>query len=47
VLYLMIKVPGLMNASSHLETKAQHMAEGLAKKAVKGAIGSATRASSG
>ena len=46
VLYLMIKVPGLMNASSHLETKAQHLAEGLAKKAVKGAMGTATRASS-
>src|SRR5438309_4429366 len=39
VLYLLIKVPGLMNASSHLETKAQHLAEGLAKKAAKGAIG--------
>jgi hypothetical protein len=46
VLYLLIKVPGLMNASSHLETKAQHMAEGFAKKAVKGAIGATTRASS-
>jgi len=46
VLYLLIKVPGLMNASSHLETKAQHMAEGFAKKAVKGAVGATTRASS-
>jgi hypothetical protein len=36
VLYLLIKVPGLMNASSHVELKAQHAAEGLAKKAVKG-----------
>jgi hypothetical protein len=46
VLYLLIKVPGLMNASSHLETKAQHMAEGFGKKAVKGAMGATTRASS-
>jgi hypothetical protein len=46
VLYLLIKVPGLMNASSHLETKAQHFGEGLAKRAVKGAMGTATRASS-
>src|SRR5437667_2933401 len=38
VLYLMIKIPGLMNASSHLETKAQHLAEGLAKRAVQGAM---------
>ena len=45
VLYLVIKVPGLMNASSHFELKAQHVAEGLAKKAVKGAMGTA-RASS-
>ena len=36
VLYLLIKVPGLMNASSHLESKAQHAAEGLVK-AIKGA----------
>jgi hypothetical protein len=41
VLYLLIKVPGLMNASSHVELKAQHAVEGLAKKAVKGALGSA------
>ena len=47
VLYLLIKVPGLMNASSHVELKAQHFAEGLAKKAIKGAMGTATRASSG
>jgi hypothetical protein len=40
----MIKVPGLMNASSHLETKAQHLAEGVAKRAVKGAMGTTTRA---
>ena len=46
VLYLLIKVPGLMNASSHFESKAQHLAEGLAKRAVKGAMGTATRASS-
>ncbi len=45
VLYLLIKVPGLMNASSHVELKAQHLAEGLAKKAIKGAMGT-TRASS-
>jgi hypothetical protein len=37
VLYLLIKVPGLMNASSHLESKAQHAAEGLVKRAIKGA----------
>ena len=47
VLYLLIKVPGLMNASSHVELKAQHFAEGLAKKAIKGAVGTASRASSG
>jgi hypothetical protein len=46
VLYLLIKVPGLMNAASHVESKAQHYAEGLAKKAIKGAMGTATRASS-
>jgi hypothetical protein len=46
VLYLLIKVPGLMNASSHLEAKAQHLGEGLVKKAVKGAMGVTTRASS-
>jgi hypothetical protein len=46
VLYLLLKVPGLMNASSHVELKAQHLAEGLAKKAIKGAMGTATRASS-
>ena len=46
VLYLLIKVPGLMNASSHVELKAQHLAEGLAKRAIKGAMGTATRASS-
>jgi hypothetical protein len=46
VLYLLIKVPGLMNASSHLETKAQHLAEGMAKRAIKGAMGMTTRASS-
>ena len=39
-------VPGLMNASSHVELKAQHLAEGLAKRAIKGAMGTATRASS-
>src|SRR5438552_898744 len=33
VLYLLIKVPGLMNASAHLESKAEHLAEGLAKRA--------------
>ena len=35
VLYLLIKVPGLMNASSHFESKAEHVAEGLAKRAIK------------
>ena len=38
VLYLLIKVPGLMNASAHLESKAEHLAEGFFKKAVKGAM---------
>lgn len=38
VLYLLIKVPGLMNASAHLESKAEHVAEGLAKHAVKAAM---------
>jgi len=45
VLYLLIKVPGLMNASSHIESKAQHFGEGLAKKAVKSAMAT-SRASS-
>jgi hypothetical protein len=39
VLYLLIKVPGLMNASAHLELKAEHLGEGMVKKAVKGAMG--------
>ena len=43
VLYLMIKVPGLMNASAHLESKTEHLLAGFAKKAVKGAM--AARAS--
>lgn len=37
VLYLLIKVPGLMNASAHLETKAEHFGESFLKKALKGA----------
>jgi hypothetical protein len=37
VLYLLIKVPGLMNASAHLEGKAEHFAEGFVKKGIKGA----------
>lgn len=47
VLYLLIKVPGLMNASAHLEGKVEHAAEGIGKKAVKAALGTAraTRAS--
>jgi hypothetical protein len=44
VLYLMIKVPGLMNASAHLELKAEHLGEGIVKKAVKGAMGTARAA---
>ncbi|MDQ6710597.1 MAG: hypothetical protein M3Z11_08590 [Candidatus Dormibacteraeota bacterium] len=44
VLYLVIKVPGLMNASSHLESKTEHVAEGLVKKAVKGAMAVSARA---
>jgi len=47
VLYLLIKVPGLMHASAHLETKAEHFTEGLAKRAVKAAMATTTRASSG
>jgi len=42
VLYLLIKVPGLMNASAHLEGKGEHIGEAFAKKAIKGAM--ATRA---
>ncbi|TMD40144.1 MAG: hypothetical protein E6I88_10495 [Chloroflexi bacterium] len=38
VLYLLLKVPGLMNASAHLELKAEHLGEGLVKKAMKGAM---------
>ena len=41
VLYLLIKVPGLMNASAHLELKAEHLGEGIVKKAFKGAMGTA------
>jgi hypothetical protein len=41
VLYLLIKVPGLMNASAHLELKAQHVGESVVKKALKGAMGTA------
>jgi hypothetical protein len=44
VLYLLIKVPGLMNASAHLEGKAEHFGEGLVKKGIKSAMGT-TRAS--
>jgi hypothetical protein len=43
VLYLLIKVPGLMNASAHLEGKAEHFAESLVKKGMKSAKGT-TRA---
>ena len=39
VLYLVLKVPGLMNASAHLESKAQHLAESTAKRAIKTAVG--------
>jgi hypothetical protein len=45
VLYLLIKVPGLMNASAHVELKAEHLAEGLAKRAMKGAIAAGRAAS--
>jgi len=38
VLYLLIKVPGLMNASAHLGSKTEHFLEGFAKTAVKGAM---------
>ena len=43
VLYLLIKVPGLMNASAHVEGKAEHFAESLVKKGMKSAKGT-TRA---
>jgi hypothetical protein len=43
VLYLLIKVPGLMNASAHVEGKAEHLAESLVKKGMKSAKGT-TRA---
>jgi hypothetical protein len=43
VLYLLIKVPGLMNASAHLEGKAEHFAESLVKKGIKSTKGT-TRA---
>jgi hypothetical protein len=43
VLYLMIKVPGLMNASAHVESKAEHLGESFIKKALKGTA-SVTRA---
>ena len=47
VLYLLIKVPGLMNAASHLESKAEHFTEGLAKRAIKAGMAMPTaRASS-
>ena len=45
VLYLLIKVPGLMNASSHFELKAQHVAEGFAKRAIKSAVATTARTS--
>jgi hypothetical protein len=44
VLYLMVKVPGLMNASAHLEGKAGHLAGSVWKKAYK-AANPTTRAS--
>jgi len=44
VLYLLIKVPGLMNASAHLEGKTEHFAESMVKKGIKSAMGT-TRAS--
>ncbi len=45
VLYLVLKVPGLMNASAHLESKAQHMAESTVKRAIKAAVGTHRAAS--
>ena len=41
VLYLVIKVPGLMNASAHLEGKTEHLAESIVKKGIKSAMGTA------
>jgi hypothetical protein len=41
VLYLLIKVPGLMNASAHVEGKAEHLAESIVKKGIKSAAGTA------
>ncbi len=40
VLYLIVKVPGLMNASGHLEVKLEHLVQGAVKHAVKAAAGS-------
>jgi hypothetical protein len=37
VLYLVVKVPGLMSASAHLELKVQHLGEGAIKHAIKAA----------
>ncbi len=37
VLYLVVKVPGLMNASAHLELKLQHFGESAVKHAIKAA----------
>lgn len=47
VLYLLLKVPGLMSASAHLEGKVEHVAESFGKKALKSAMATArsTRAS--
>lgn len=38
VLYLVIKVPGLMNAAAHLELKTEHLATGMVKRALKSAM---------
>ncbi len=40
VLYLVIKVPGLMHAAAHLEGKVEHAVQGAAKHALKAASGS-------
>src|SRR5437588_12308764 len=44
VLYLLIKVPGLMNAYAHLEGKTEHLAERILKKGIQSAMGTATSA---
>jgi hypothetical protein len=46
VLYLVVKVPGLMHASSHIETKGQHLLFSSGKKAWKAALATGRAATS-